>query len=598
MRRSAPGLLAALLALSGAAQPAAATPPLRRQAPTSPDRLRLALRFDEALARFEVEQRSEHDEAPRAGARTLRLQVHAAASAGPALGLRVHDVRCAPVPCRLGEVDADWGLVTLRFQRPWPAREPLRLHARFEGKLPRLASRGQGPQPGADPMAMLGGLLALARGAEGGPPGHGLVGRDEAVASLPWPHLLPVRGAPVQGPRFGDLGPAGLLDADVTVRLPEGVRLVATGTQTSGASPAEVRVRARAVRGFALLLSRRWRRRCESLHTLGRRRHGTAAVRQPVRVCVWTVRIPEARAALMLQTALSALQLFEQRFGTYPYPELDVVEQRLSGGAGGVEHSGLVTVAPFPMPAGPGAPPMIAALADAMARFVTVHEVAHQWWFGLVGSDARQQPVLDEALAQWSSLLYFREREGEQGYLRERDRMVLSSWWAWRLGGGPDGAAARPVAAFDRMEAYAAIVYGKAPMLYDALQREPLGGETLLRRLRRYAERHAWREARIEDLAAALTEGLPPRRAERVRALLRRWWHEAHGEEDLGPATVERMLGPWLRSLESTRRRSRRGPPVELPAGRGGSRRARRPRPDPLDTAGTLRRALEALQGM
>ncbi len=585
-----------LLVLGGAPQSAGATPPLRRQAPTSPDRLRLQLRFDEALERFEVEQRSEHDEAPRAGARSLRLQVHAAASAGPALGLRLRSVRCEPVPCRLGEADADWGLVTLRFERPWPTRKPLRLHARFEGRLPRLATSQPGPRTGADPMAMLGGLLALARGAEGGPPGHGLVGRDEAVASLPWPHLLPVRGEPVRGPRFGDLGPAGLLDADVTVHLPEGVRLVATGTQAPGMTPSEVRVRARAVRGFALLLSRRWRRRCESLHAL--RRRASAANRPPVRVCVWTVRIPEARAALMLQTALSALQLFEQRFGTYPYAELDVVEQRLSGGAGGVEHSGLVTVAPFPMPAGPGAPPMIAALADAMARFVTVHEVAHQWWFGLVGSDARTEPVLDEALAQWSSLLYFREREGERGYRRERDRMVLSSWWAYRLGGGPDGAAARPVAAFDRMEAYAATVYGKAPMLYDALQRGPLPGEALLRRLRRYVERHAWGVARIEDLAAALTDGLPPRRAARVRSLLRRWWHEAHGEEDLGPATVERMLGPWLRSLESARGRSRRRPPVELPASRSPARRANRPRPDPLDTAGTLRRALEALQGM
>ena len=39
-------------------------------------------------------------------------------------------------------------------------------------------------------------------------------------------------------------------------------------------------------------------------------------------------------------------------------------------------------------------------MTDGMLEFVVAHEVAHQWWHGLVGSDSRDHPYVDEALAQ------------------------------------------------------------------------------------------------------------------------------------------------------------------------------------------------------
>jgi aminopeptidase N len=35
--------------------------------------------------------------------------------------------------------------------------------------------------------------------------------------------------------------------------------------------------------------------------------------------------------------------------------------------------------------------------------FALVHEVAHQWWFGIVGNDEFNEPWLDEAMAEYAS---------------------------------------------------------------------------------------------------------------------------------------------------------------------------------------------------
>lgn len=54
-------------------------------------------------------------------------------------------------------------------------------------------------------------------------------------------------------------------------------------------------------------------------------------------------------------------------------------------------------------------------LSFAEVEKTVAHEVAHQWWYGLVGSDQVNAPWQDEALAQWSALLYF-DKRGMKSY--------------------------------------------------------------------------------------------------------------------------------------------------------------------------------------
>ena len=51
------------------------------------------------------------------------------------------------------------------------------------------------------------------------------------------------------------------------------------------------------------------------------------------------------------------------------------------------------------------------SLSFAETENVVAHEVAHQWWYNLVGSDQVNAPWQDEALAQWSALYYFEKKD-------------------------------------------------------------------------------------------------------------------------------------------------------------------------------------------
>ena len=224
-----------------------------------------------------------------------------------------------------------------------------------------------------------------------------------------------------------------------------------------------------------------------------------------------------------------------------------------------MEFSGLVTVASMFYRApgaagganggGGGAFAMLAQMLGgaggelaSMREMVTAHEVAHQWWHGLVGSDSRAHPFVDESLAQWSALFYLERRYGRERAERDGAKQVKSGYQMMRMMGTPDARADQPVEAFGSSIGYAGIVYGKAPYLWDALRRA-LGDEAFLRGVRAYVTRYRFGDAPARGLVDVLARGA---RAGRVRALARRWLDETHGDEDLGQANLSSMLGGAL----------------------------------------------------
>ena len=47
-------------------------------------------------------------------------------------------------------------------------------------------------------------------------------------------------------------------------------------------------------------------------------------------------------------------------------------------------------------------------------EYVVAHETAHQWWYGVVGNNEVRESWLDEGLTEYSTVLYYQERYGEQ----------------------------------------------------------------------------------------------------------------------------------------------------------------------------------------
>lgn len=450
---------------------------------------------------------------------------------------------CNGVACTVTAERPD--VIAVRLAAPLPAGGRVRVSLAFEGVLSRIDS--------ARTNMFAQGMEGLAgMNASEGAGDYGLLAIGDQIASMANFHaVLARRNAGAWERRddttLGDLGSDTMSHVRASVRVEPGVRVFTSGV-ASGSAPtpgggSEYQFTAAMVRDFALMAS-------PALRT-ATRRVGDVQVHSHFLLS------EQAAGQHVLDAAAGALAVFERRFGAYPYPELDVVEAAIVGGAGGVEFSGLVTVASmFYRPAMPtdGALSMVAALLGSggstgagldrmmtgMREFVTAHEVAHQFWHGLVGSDSRRHPFVDESLAQYSAMVYLEDRYGAVRARDDGDANVKMNYQFMRLLGHADGAVDRPVGAFGGAVPYAGLVYGKGPYMFAALRRE-VGDPAFFEAIQRYVQSYRFGTAPPRGFIETLAQGAP-QRAGRVRLLARRWLDEPHGDEDLGRADVSALM--------------------------------------------------------
>ena len=188
--------------------------------------------------------------------------------------------------------------------------------------------------------------------------------------------------------------------------------------------------------------------------------------------------------------AVAALDIFSARFGGYPYRELDLVP--IATSALGVEFPGIVAIADALEGQGSDGGPLLEG--------TTVHEVAHQWFYGLVGNDQVTEPWLDESLAQYATSLYFRDRYGERAYQGFR-QSLQERWESVGRREMPIGLAAGEYTPRE----YGAIVYGLGPLVLELLA-ERLGEGVFTAFLRGYVTEFTYGNATTADFEALAEE--------------------------------------------------------------------------------------------
>ena len=205
---------------------------------------------------------------------------------------------------------------------------------------------------------------------------------------------------------------------------------------------------------------------------------------------------------VVLDVAAEALRLFGQRFGRYPYAELDLVPTFTS--AAGIEYPGLIVIA------------QRLYAGSSLSEWVVAHEVAHQWWYNLVGNDQVDEPWLDEALTQYTTVLYFEDRYDKATAANALQAGIEDRWEGAREA-GRDRPVVGPVAGF-APEDYGPIVYGKGPLFFHHL-REEVGDVAFDHILRSYFQEHRYKIATGESFLA-VAERFSSRN---VDALYRQW---------------------------------------------------------------------------
>lgn len=418
----------------------------------------------------------------------------------------------------------------------------------IEARVPRAA-------PGSN--SLLGSL-----GASGGAGDYGAFAAMDDFMSLvgivPLVPPLDASGNPWAGPTgVGDLAlyePSNVL---ANVIVPAGWKVFATGVPMGELPQKDGRVRfsfaAGAVRDFPVFASRGYQSATTTVNGVAVESYFAAR--------------DTAVGKRVLTYASDALTEFERHLGPLPFKYFRVVEAPLSGGAGGMEFPGLVTVGTAlyrgvgdPNSALEGMPGMgqmqqllqamggdtapLAQLGKTLERtleFTVAHEVAHQYFAGLVGSDPIASPVVDESLAQYAAVLYMEWKHGKAAAEQVKQESLVSAYHLFRLSGGKDAAADRPTSDFDDSMQYGALVYGKAPLLYDA-SRKLMGDEAFFRGLRSYVDTYRFKWSCTDCFTKALAKASPSKATELERLRVR-WWKEAHGDEDLGQANMGALLG-------------------------------------------------------
>ena len=185
-------------------------------------------------------------------------------------------------------------------------------------------------------------------------------------------------------------------------------------------------------------------------------------------------------ASALLANARTSLPFYGERLGAYPYPTLTIAE---SAAGYGMESPAMVWI---PRTFGPG-----------NRAYTVPHEIAHQWFYSLVGNDQALDPFFDEAITDFMA----------------RDLMGL-------LRAPRCGFERADLPVYDyTADCYFESVYVRGSQLFDDI-RDDMGSAAFWAALRGYIEahRHAFGTTRglFDALDAATDLNLRPR----IEALL------------------------------------------------------------------------------
>ncbi len=194
-----------------------------------------------------------------------------------------------------------------------------------------------------------------------------------------------------------------------------------------------------------------------------------------------------------LQTAVDSILTFNKLFGKYPYSVIRVAKADFL--QGGMEY------------------PMLVYISDEVDkaddyRNVIVHELAHQWWYGVVGNNECEYAWLDEGLAEYSTALFY---EYNQQYGRTYQQIIgtaISSYMLFcdvyrEVYDNLDTSMNRSIYNFNTEIEYTYLTYVKGVLMFDSIQ-DMIGESKMLAGLKDYYADLSFCVARPVDLITSL----------------------------------------------------------------------------------------------
>ncbi len=295
-------------------------------------------------------------------------------------------------------------------------------------------------------------------------------------------------------------------DYDVTLDVPEQMVVGATGhlrSQSRAPGRRALRYQADSVHDFAWTAWPRFRRRDERI----------AGIDVHLLYPPGYEHDAEATAGVLRL----ALPHYGARYGSYPYADLTVVHPPVEAfEAGGMEYPSLITTGGL----------WHESYWSRAVEYVTVHELGHQWFYGLLASNEHRWPFLDEGLNSYAESVALREFFGTTASATPLGLELSGE--ALRRFVMLSRSAPLPIAQsatdYRSMHDLGSIAYQRTAILFQTLA-NVYGEAAVAEGLRRYAVRQRFGHPTPDDLLAALAETLPPAALDNARQAL----FEGHG---------------------------------------------------------------------
>ena len=170
------------------------------------------------------------------------------------------------------------------------------------------------------------------------------------------------------------------------------------------------------------------------------------------------------------KVAQAAFAFFEKSIGDNPFPELDII-----GNDGYMEYPNIIEVG---------------ADLDSIDS-VLVHEIAHQWFYFIVGNDPFEDPWLDESITEFAAALFLVEYYGDEAYAFNSAEMAM-------LSARPEKYTNLPLDEYSDPR-YVSTVYGEAPLILRNFFADRGGQEEALAFLSAYYTEFQFRFLNTED---------------------------------------------------------------------------------------------------
>lgn len=263
----------------------------------------------------------------------------------------------------------------------------------------------------------------------------------------------------------------------VSLTVPENYECAATGKiegKTAGEGTVTYNIKAKKVRDFAAVVGE-----YEKISGLS----GTTIVNYYY--------YSDADPEKALNAAIDSVRIFGDKFGGYAYDEYTVVQTGFL--QGGMEY------------------PALSMISDEYSGDskldIIVHETAHQWWYGAVGNDEIRYSWLDEAMAEYSTMMFYEYADGYKYTFEGKRADALSAYMlyceTYKNYGRGNTSMTRALNDYDNETEYSYMIYVKGALMLDDI-RNTVGTDKFLAGLKQYYKDNKFGIAKPQNLIGAM----------------------------------------------------------------------------------------------